>query len=337
MVRVCLAYFSGIAAIVWPVDHSMASHIFAQFPFTKHIMLLEEDPYHDMETTRLPRCHWMQLLEQEEIQREVQEPISEFLVKQPPSYAVFKGLYEYRYNYNGQVTPSFVAIVGGFDHAVQLLADLDALSIDKSWLGPALLATACANRKKRTVEILCKKGAYPREQYDTSLLIASSIGDVEIARLLLDFGADINAKSGKALKRACGWEHVDMVELLLRRGADPGIPKETTPDFFSSHEDYTTNICLPKHRKHSDNPSNYIFYQACTEESADICRLFMQYRSEVLDVATQALYIACYSGNPDIVNVLLENGAKHSPGYMEELDAVCERGNRKIIDHRATP
>lgn len=63
----------------------------------------------------------------------------------------------------------------------------------------------------------------------------------------------------------------------------------------------------------------------------------MQYRSEVLDVATQALYIACYSGNPDIVNVLLENGAKHSPGYMEELDAAWERGNRKIIDHRATP
>ncbi|KAL9047800.1 MAG: hypothetical protein Q9206_006461 [Seirophora lacunosa] len=55
----------------------------------------------------------------------------------------------------------------------------------------------------------------------TPLDLAASCGDVELARMLLDHGADVNFSSqgGAALLSAATFNFVDMIELLLERGA----------------------------------------------------------------------------------------------------------------------
>ena len=54
-------------------------------------------------------------------------------------------------------------------------------------------------------------------------IIASKRGDLEVAKLLLEKGADINFQNtigDTALHCACVWGHLDVVKLLLEKGAD---------------------------------------------------------------------------------------------------------------------
>lgn len=48
---------------------------------------------------------------------------------------------------------------------------------------------------------------------------ASGIGNLEIAKLLLDRGADVHANDDWALRCASKYEHSEMVELLKSYGA----------------------------------------------------------------------------------------------------------------------
>jgi ankyrin repeat protein len=60
------------------------------------------------------------------------------------------------------------------------------------------------------------------------LAIAADNGSVEITKLLLNAGADINGRGGATgdtpLIYAVGKKHVELTKLLLDRGADPNLP-----------------------------------------------------------------------------------------------------------------
>lgn len=63
----------------------------------------------------------------------------------------------------------------------------------------------------------------------TPLICAVQKGHLEAARVLIDAGSDVNAhdeaRAGDpALRRAIDEQNVEMVELLLRSGADPTVP-----------------------------------------------------------------------------------------------------------------
>lgn len=64
----------------------------------------------------------------------------------------------------------------------------------------------------------------------TPLHRLSQAGDVELASLFIDHGADVNALDDEFRSTPLGYAaksgHVCMVELLLNRGADPNLPKE---------------------------------------------------------------------------------------------------------------
>lgn len=69
----------------------------------------------------------------------------------------------------------------------------------------------------------------------TALLIAANKGHLDVARLLLDHGADVNSKAGAIqsfpLVESCLQGHTDMARLLLSRGANVNAtlaPGETT-------------------------------------------------------------------------------------------------------------
>jgi ankyrin repeat protein len=71
-------------------------------------------------------------------------------------------------------------------------------------------------------------------RYGNALTAAAFDGTVEIIKLLLDAGADINSADGWALQTAADQGHVDVVNLLLERGANvntttanPNMPKCT--------------------------------------------------------------------------------------------------------------
>ncbi|EXU98136.1 ankyrin repeat protein, partial [Metarhizium robertsii] len=75
------------------------------------------------------------------------------------------------------------------------------------------------------VKLLLDKGADVNAQgglYGTTLHAASSGGHLEIVQLLLDKGADVNAQGGEygtALQGASSRGHLEIVQLLQGRGA----------------------------------------------------------------------------------------------------------------------
>ncbi|KAI0883239.1 uncharacterized protein GGS22DRAFT_168217 [Annulohypoxylon maeteangense] len=106
-------------------------------------------------------------------------------------------------------------------------------SISREMLNKTLY-DATDREKESTVELLLKKfGADPNatgEEYGNALTAAAYDGTMNIVRLLLDAGANVNAPEGWAIQTAATEGHYDVVEELLKRGADVNACTEN-PNF----------------------------------------------------------------------------------------------------------
>merc|ERR1711916_248716 len=99
-------------------------------------------------------------------------------------------------------------------------------------MGP--LYWACWGGSTDILQRLVDAGAGSREEKDGpvwvgSFVCAASIGNVEVVRLLIQLGVDVDGLDvwgETALIRACCWGNDDVVRVLIEAGADPGIANE---------------------------------------------------------------------------------------------------------------
>ena len=98
------------------------------------------------------------------------------------------------------------------------------------------------------VRLLLERGADPNQESQHAQIVVRPIhsavadgGSVEIARLLIDAGADVNARrpdGGTALHTAAHEGNSELVELLLARGADASLlmqGRDTPSDVAARH------------------------------------------------------------------------------------------------------
>ncbi len=116
------------------------------------------------------------------------------------------------------VTPLDLAV--GRDDGGEVVALMLAHGGDARRVDGRIGATAAA-----TAQTLLARGANPRA--DEALVAAAVSGNVDVMKLLLEHGADVNEQSSTlgvtALMWAAQMGHPDAVALLLAHGADPNI------------------------------------------------------------------------------------------------------------------
>ena len=154
----------------------------------------------------------------------------------------------------------------------------------------------------------------------TALHCAARWGNLEVTKVLLDNGADINwtdktTKNNSSILRGlpdfaipsimtplkyacCGCEY-ESVKLLIERGADVNISFEGCEP------------CLDPNKRD-------LYYEmpltvACREERYDIAQLLLQHNAKVddfdVDRINTPLYWTCRYGNYEMTQILLEKGA----------------------------
>ena len=144
-------------------------------------------------------------------------------------------------------TPLYWATLHGNTEITQLLIDYGAKIDDIDWRGVSLVSIAVERGDLELVSLFIKNGANPDspQSYQGLLHIATATGQAEIAKLLLNHGANINRldRFGRtALHWAAITGHRDLLSLLVEHGAD------------ATMEDHNGQTALwwAKHSGHAD-------------------------------------------------------------------------------------
>lgn len=130
-----------------------------------------------------------------------------------------------------EVDINAAAIMGDLDRLLELLQEDEQLVNDRSTNLTPLGWAAFGNQPEIALELLAR-GA---EVNNGELLCAASVGHVDVARVLLEHGADPNRfdkrAGGTALHAAVSMRYstdsAELVELLLEMGAEPDIKTES--------------------------------------------------------------------------------------------------------------
>jgi ankyrin len=233
----------------------------------------------------------------------------------------------------GSITPTMVALAGGYADAVRVLAKAGGLpAIDGAKNATALLPAAAKNKHWALVRLLIEQGAppntaLPHQEGSTVLHLAAEAGDLEMVKWLLARKADLksldvrgwtplvraaeagqtdvakfllshgaNARDG-ALFRAAAHGRVALVEMLLEGGADR--------DAVFDHHGYTA------------------LGYAAAEGKIEVVKLLHGKGASVKE-DVGILHTAAFRGHREVVAFLLDKGVGVEEAWADGYDLYSE-------------
>jgi len=241
----------------------------------------------------------------------------------------------------------FTAVAQGDLKQVQVLMKADRDLLEKEvGLSTPLLWAADHNRPEMLAWLI-DQGAninFHNDCEDSALSNAAWKGHIEIARILLDRGADTEVGAGKdaygtALHRACWQGNQEMAALLLDHGAkmDSVNNSDDTPLEFAVGEGHLEVARFLLDRGANPNKGNALS-SAAREGRIEIARLLLDRGAEV----GMAIHRAAEMGYLDLVELLLKykidrslrNDESRTPLHLAAMCRDKERWNHyfKIVD-----
>ncbi len=228
----------------------------------------------------------------------------------------------------------------GHDDAVALLiawgADITDYIKDKSKAEKQFFK-AVANNNKKALEALIGAGFnnvnIKLHNNSSALLLATAQGHIELVELLLDKGADVNAKDKDGLTSlmvSISNGSIEIVQLLLARGADVNlIDDEGTTALIRAAQKGNSKIVqllLDNNANvNAQNNKGTTALIAAAHQKKGIVKLLLGYKADVNTTdksGNTALMRAINLGTIDTVRVLLEKGASVNVQNNEGLTAI---------------
>ncbi|KAJ6011194.1 hypothetical protein N7451_002606 [Penicillium sp. IBT 35674x] len=246
-------------------------------------------------------------------------------------------------------TALFAACAQGQEKIVHLLLENGADANLYSKWNDHPIHTACKGQHTGIVKLLLERGADVNAELGaiggTPLYIASNAGFKDLAVLLIDGGAHINklvktygGVHYTALMIACIKDHLNMVELLLEKGADANIQGADCA-LHSACEKNNLKIVqlLVRHGADVNFRREYGNSLAYTC-SLEVAQFLIDNGADVnaKGVISNALVKASEKDHLDIVRVLIENGADVNAKGMEDehgnaLFKASSEGNYEVV------
>jgi len=180
------------------------------------------------------------------------------------------------------------------------------------------------------------------------LIQASSNGNLELVKLLLAKGADVNKANDKngetPLYQASKWGHANVVKVLMAKGADvnKATKKGFTPLIAASMEGHMEVVTLllaapgidvNKANKDGTTPLYWASYYGRTEVAKVLLKAGADVDKADKDGVTP-LHVASYEGHMDIVKLFLAKGADINQVDVDgesALHAASDAGHDDIV------
>lgn len=128
------------------------------------------------------------------------------------------------------------AELGDLERLAAILTTTDANEIDeRTPFGQSALSYAASKGHAEAVALLMRAGAQPLTDCEITTLQAGILGGVEVVRLLLAKGADVNGRNRygeTGLMSASALGKLEIVNELLSHGADPNLEDNTSHTAF---------------------------------------------------------------------------------------------------------
>lgn len=168
----------------------------------------------------------------------------------------------------------------------------------------------------------------------TPLSLASAKGDLQTVKLLLNSCA--NPNSGFPLHFSCEKNHVHVAQTLIENGADINLEREGNHPLLiaitNNHFEMTKFLIENGADLHvRDKDSETVLHVACDRGNTQILSLLIQSGSELdskdkYDMTPLSIYLIRQENKPELVKLLLENGASVNfvdncgHGYLHNCD-----------------
>ncbi|KAH8705963.1 ankyrin repeat-containing domain protein [Talaromyces proteolyticus] len=234
-------------------------------------------------------------------------------------------------------------------HYLSLCVYLSSNNLLPSYAMDKLIRLLAKTKPKLRLKTLLQSHTTTTEIFMSDLLAsAASLGEVEITRILINHGADVDAMRGDfprvtPLCLAIEGENVGCVKLLLEAGADPNLavagntPLQTACSAFEiSIEILELLLKSGAHLNPAQDSARLTALQlAVRRRRADVVRLLIQWKADPNSYTTSkhgtALQVACSSSNVEIPELLINAGAniEARSDYKDNNESL----SRTYFDH----
>ena len=257
------------------------------------------------------------------------------------------------------VTPLIYAVMNLHNEVAELLIDNNAALDIESNHGRTALFYAVEENNKEMQESLIDKGAKinidvavtmgdiertkelirngidlntPISGYQTLLTLAVHFGQIEIAQLLIDNGIDVNKgflEHQYPIVQAIETNNDDMLKMLLKNGAAINI-KATTALHIASRIglENIAKILIDNgaNVNEKDSSGKTPLREACYYGDKETIRLFLEHGADISyeESIYRILKEPVDNGNTEVVELLLENGAKELLEYKDTKYGLVE-------------